>query len=201
MLIAANSQGTIKVSYFTHLAFKHLNLLIVKSKVRDTEQPGETIRGGHLGCGGLQFKWCICLWHTVEWAGSAPAVRPVAVRCGRVAGDHPALAAAAAPCGPGSTEGLAQVPPQAEWLPWQQRLSVNSPALTQGCALAAAEAAGLKAELLVCSWLEQHWNEQGCSLPLTLVLRRVVTDGSCQHRVLWRHWPSLCTVLGFQLFN
>lgn len=38
VLIAANSQGTIKVSYFTHLAFKHLNVLIVKSKVRDTEQ-------------------------------------------------------------------------------------------------------------------------------------------------------------------
>lgn len=51
MLIAANSQGTIKVSYFTYLTFKHLNMLIVKSKVRDTEQPGETIRGGHLGCG------------------------------------------------------------------------------------------------------------------------------------------------------
>lgn len=51
MLIAANSQGTIKVSYFTYLTFKHLNMLIVKSKVRDTEQSGETIRGGHLGCG------------------------------------------------------------------------------------------------------------------------------------------------------
>lgn len=66
VLIAANSQGTIKVSYFIHLAFKHLNLLIFKSKVRDTEQPGESHRGGNLGCGVLQFKCCICLWHTVE---------------------------------------------------------------------------------------------------------------------------------------
>lgn len=47
MLIAANSQGTIKVSCFLHLLFKQSNLLLVKSKVRETVQPGETIRGGH----------------------------------------------------------------------------------------------------------------------------------------------------------
>lgn len=56
MLIAANSQGTIKVSYFMHLLFKHLNPLLAKSKVTDMVQPGETIRGGHPSCGSLQFK-------------------------------------------------------------------------------------------------------------------------------------------------
>jgi len=53
VLIAANSQGTIKVSYFTHLLFKHLNLLLAKSKVRETIQPGEAIRGGHPNCRSL----------------------------------------------------------------------------------------------------------------------------------------------------
>lgn len=56
VLIAANSQGTIKVSYFMHLLFKHLNPLLAKSKVTDMVQPGETIRGGHPSCGSLQFK-------------------------------------------------------------------------------------------------------------------------------------------------
>lgn len=53
VLIAANSQGTIKVSYFMHLLFKRLNLWLVKSKVRETVQPGQTIKGGHPNCRSL----------------------------------------------------------------------------------------------------------------------------------------------------
>lgn len=70
VLIAANSQGTIKVSYSGHLLFKLSNLLLVKSEAANMVQPGEAIRGGHPSHGSRQFKWCICLWHVEEWAHS-----------------------------------------------------------------------------------------------------------------------------------
>lgn len=56
MLIAANSQGTIKVSYFVHHLFKRSNPLLVKSEATDMVQPGVGIRGGHPSCGSMHFK-------------------------------------------------------------------------------------------------------------------------------------------------